>query len=481
MPAQDVLQLLPLIVLVGWACLLLLADAFIPRGRKGITAALAAAGLLATLALEIAWAGRSGLAFGGMIALDGFATFLNVVFLVSGLVSIAIAYGYLKRMQLERSEYYPLLLFSVSGMVLMAHAADLIVVFLALELLSIPLYILSGIAHPRLESEESALKYFLLGTFATGFLVFGIALTFGVTQSTNLVEVLGALQAQSDPALLLVGIGLILIGLGFKVAVVPFHMWTPDVYQGSPTSVVAFMTVGAKLGGFAALLRVFVTAFPALAPAWAMTAAWVAAATMAWGNIAALAQSNIKRMLAYSSIAHAGYVLMALASAQGPVAAPAVRAALFYLLTYAVTSLGVWAVVAALERAEGKGLEIDDYAGLGSRRPALALAMTVFMLSLTGVPPTAGFVGKFTLFQSAIDAGLIWLAIVGVVTSLISAAFYLRVVVVMYMRPGEPSIEGDGWLKGSIGLTAAATVLLGLLPGPVLALIARAGLMAGVP
>ena len=481
MPAQDVLQILPLLVLVGWACLLLLADAFIPHDRKGLTAALAAAGLLATLILEVAWGGRTGLAFGGMIALDGFATFLNVIFLASGLVSIAIAYGYLKRMQLERSEYYPLLLFSVSGMVLMSHAADLIVVFLALELLSIPLYVLSGIAHPRLESEESALKYFLLGTFATGFLVFGIALTYGVTQSTNLVEVMGALQTQADPALLLVGIGLILIGLGFKVAVVPFHMWTPDVYQGSPTSVVAFMTVGAKLGGFAALLRVFVTAFPALAPAWAPTAAWVAAATMAWGNIAALAQSNIKRMLAYSSVAHAGYILMALASAQGPVVVPAVRAALFYLLAYAVTSLGAWAVVAALERAEGKGLEIDDYSGLGSRRPALALAMTVFMLSLTGVPPTAGFVGKFTLFQSAIDAGLIWLAIVGVLTSLISAAFYLRVVVVMYMRPGEPAAEGDVWLKGSIGLAAVATVLLGLLPGPVLALIAGAGTMAGIP
>ncbi len=481
MPSQDLLQILPLVFLVGWGCLMLLAEAFLPRRRKALKAALAAAGLLAALVLEIAWADRSGLAFGGMIARDGFATFLNVVFLVSGLVSIAVAHGYLQRMQLERTEYYPLLLFSVSGMLLMSHAADLIVVFLALELLSIPLYVLSGIAHPRLESEESALKYFLLGTFATGFLIFGIALTFGATGSTNLVEVLGAVPALEDPGVLLAGIGLILVGLGFKVAAVPFHMWTPDVYQGSPTSVVAFMTVGAKLGGFAALLRVFVTAFPDLAPAWGPAAAWVAAATMVWGNVAALAQNNIKRLLAYSSIAHAGYVLMALASAQGAVAEPAVRAALFYLLTYAITSLGAWGVVAALEKAESKGLSIDDYAGLGSRHPALALAMAVFMLSLTGVPPTAGFVGKFVLFQSAIDAGLLWLAIVGVVTSLISAAFYLRVVVVMYMRPGEPAAEADGWLKASIGLAAAATVLLGLLPGPVLALIASSGLMAGVP
>jgi NADH-quinone oxidoreductase subunit N len=479
MSAQELAPLSALIFLVAWACLLLLAEAFIPRRRYGVIAGLASVGLLGALVLEVAYGGRTGPAFGGMIVVDGFATFLNVVFLISGLASIAVAYGYLRRVGIERREYYPLLLFSVSGMLLMAHAADLIVVFLALELLSIPLYVLSGIAHPRLDSEEAALKYFLLGTFATGFLIFGIALTYGAAGSTELTRVFAALQGFDPPGMLLAGIGLILIGLGFKVAAVPFHMWTPDVYHGSPSSVVAFMTVGAKLGGFAALLRVFVTAFPQAAPAWAPTAAWLAAATMVWGNVAALTQSSIKRMLAYSSIAHAGYALMALASAQGDTTLPAVRAALFYLMAYALTSLGAWAVVAAVERADGAGLEIDDFAGLGSRRPGLALAMAVFMLSLTGVPPTAGFLGKFVLFQSAIDAGLLWLAIVGVVTSLISAAFYLRVVVVLYMRPGQPEVHADAWLAGSIALTAAATLLLGLVPGPVLGVLAGSGLMPG--
>jgi NADH-quinone oxidoreductase subunit N len=414
-----------------------------------------------------------------MIIGDGFASFLTVLFLLAGLAGIALAYDYLKRMGIERGEYYTLLLFSICGMVLMAHAGDLIVVFLALELLSIPLYVLSGFAYPRLESEEAALKYFLLGAFATGFVVYGIALTYGATQATRLAGILEAAQSGvASPGLLAIGAGLILVGLGFKVAAVPFHMWTPDVYQGAPSPVVAFMSVGAKAGGFAALLRVLLTAFPALAPQWAPAVGWIAALTMIWGNVAAIGQSNIKRLLAYSSIAHAGYILMALASsADNRVAASAVSSALFYLLAYAVTNLGAWAVVLAMEKAEGSGLAIDDYAGLGARRPGMALAMAVFMLSFTGVPPTIGFIGKFALFRAAVDAGLIGLALVGVITSLVSAYFYLRVVIVMYMRPGEPVTRSEGWLNATVAVTALAAIAFGLLPGPLLALAGGARLL----
>ncbi|MGD2252251.1 MAG: NADH-quinone oxidoreductase subunit N [Anaerolineales bacterium] len=480
MSSSDLSAILPLIVVAGWACILLLIDLFIPRTRKGITALLAAAGLLASMVLAAGRLGTRYTAFQGMIVADGFASFLQMVFLLSGLVGIALAYDYLKRQGIERGEYYTLLLFSISGMMLMAQAGDLIIVFLALELLSIPLYVLAGFARPREESEESAMKYFLLGAFASGFVVYGVALVFGATETTNLQGILATVQAgEASASLLLIGAGMILVGLGFKVAAVPFHMWTPDVYHGAPSAVTAFMSVGAKAGGFAALLRVFVTVFPDLGAQWAPVAMWVAALTMTWGNVAAIAQSNIKRMLAYSSIAHAGYILMALpAAAQDQVAQEAVSSVLFYLMAYAISNLGAWGVVLAVEKTEGQGLAIEDYAGLGARRPGLALAMAVFMLSLTGVPPMVGFMGKFYLFRAALDANLIWLAVVGVVTSLISAYYYLRVIVVMYMRAGEPVTRSEGWLNASLLLTALGTFVLGILPGPLFALIRQAGLLA---
>jgi len=483
MTAQDLSATLPLLLLTGWACVLMLLDAFIPAERKDLTAGLAALGIVVALGALAPRFGQTTEAFGGMLVVDGFASFLDVVFLGSGLLGIALAYDYLKRMGIERGEYYSLLLFSICGMMLMGRAADLIIVFLALELLSIPLYVLSGFAVPRLESEEAALKYFLLGAFATGFVVYGIALTYGALGSTRMEAILATVRSgATPPGLLLVGMGLILIGFGFKVAAVPFHMWTPDVYQGAPSSVTAFMSVGAKAGGFAALLRLLISALPDLAVAWAPAAAWISALTMVWANFAAIAQPNVKRMLAYSSIAHAGYILMALAaSASSEVAPQAASAALFYLAAYAVTNLGAWGVVLSMEKQEGAGLSIDDYAGLGQRRPGLALAMTAFMLSLTGVPPTIGFVGKFFLFRAAIQAGLVWLALIGVITSLVSAYYYLRVVVVMYMRPGEPEARSERWLSAGLGLAALATVVFGILPGPLLVLAERAGLMALVP
>lgn len=484
MTSSDLLSILPLLVLVVWACALLLVDLWLKR--KGVTAFLAALGLALTAGLALAQAGEATSAFGGMLALDGFATFLNVLFALSGLLGIAVAYGYLKRMNIERGEYYSLLLFSTAGMMLMAHAADLIVVFLALELLSLPLYVLAAFARPRLDSEEAGLKYFLLGAFATGFVVYGITLIYGATGTTALAGILAAassgtlqpVQGGASSLLLTIGAALVLVGFGFKVAAVPFHMWTPDVYHGAPTPVTAFMAVGAKAAGFAALLRVFVTALPSLSADLTPVVWGLAALTMFVGNVVAIAQTNIKRMLAYSSIAHAGYILMAFVAFGDPATrGDAVASALFYLVTYALTSYGAWSAVIALEKGDGQGLEISDFAGLGRKRPLLAAAMTVFMLSLTGMPPTLGLVGKFYLFRTVIEAGQVWLAVIGVLTSLISAYYYLRVVVVMYMREGAPETTREPWLDFTWAVSAVATVVLSFLPMALFAWASGAGLM----
>ncbi len=471
---ENLKVILPLVVLVAWACILLLVDLFIPKGRKGWTALLAAVGLVAALGLTIAQNGTLSGAFNGMVMVDGFSVFLNILFLGSGLAAIALAYDYLKRREIERGEYYILLMFSISGMLLMAQAADLIVIFLALELLSIPLYVLTGFARPQLDSEESALKYFLLGSFAGGFFVFGVALVFGATGTTSLVGIASMIANGSyNLTLLLFGGVLMLIGLGFKVAAVPFHMWTPDVYQGAPSAVTAFMSVGAKAAGFAALLRIFFATISITAADLTMVFWILSALTMFLGNLVAISQTNIKRMLAYSSIAHAGYILMAMVTFGDTIMAQnAVSSALFYLLTYAVTSLGAWAVVIALEKASGAedsdGLQIQDYAGLGKKNPALAITMVVFMLSFTGVPPTLGFMGKFYLFKSVIEGGYLGLALIGVLTSLISAYFYLRIIVMMYFKEGEPTVRREPWLHGTAYLAALAVVVLALVSTPLL-------------
>ncbi|GAB4525455.1 MAG: NADH-quinone oxidoreductase subunit N [Anaerolineales bacterium] len=460
---SDFLVLLPLTFLLGWTSLLLLADLFIPEERKGVMPLLSAIGLAITLVLAVTQTGGPVLAFQGMAVLDGFSTFFSVLFAASGLVGVALAYDYLRQMNLARNAYYTLLLFSVGGMMLMSAATDLMTIFLALELLSIPLYVLSGFARPKGESEEAALKYFLLGAFASGFVVYGIALVFGATGTTSLAGVVQAVQAGAllNPMLLTIGAALLLIGLGFKVAVVPFHMWTPDVYHGAPTAVTAFMALGAKAAGFAALLRVFLTAFPQIA-ADLTPVLWVLAAlTMFLGNVVAIAQRNIKRMLAYSSIAHAGYLLMALAPyGQQGLSGDISASLLFYLVAYALSNFGAWAVVMLLERQADEGLSLDDYAGLGSKSPLLAACMTVFMLSFAGVPPTLGFVGKFYLFRTVLEGGFIWLALIGVLTSLVSAYYYLRVVVIMYMHTGEPQVHTAPWLRWTAGLMAFGLVAL---------------------
>jgi len=466
MTLPDVLSLLPVLVMLVWGILTLLADLLVPRGHKAVTASLAAAGILSTLLVVLFDAGTDRTGFDGMVMGDRYAVFLQVVILLAGLVAIAQAFRYLQTHAIERSEFYALMLFSIGGMMLMTTASDLVMVFLALELFSIPLYVLAGLARPREDSEEAALKYFLLGAFATGFLVYGIALMFGAAQTTNLSLLAERAPGLVESRLLLAGTLLVLAGLSFKVGAVPFHMWTPDVYQGAPTAVTAFMAVGAKVGGFAALLRVFMMGLPALAGIWAPAVMAIAAVTMIWGNLAALGQRNIKRMLAYSSIAHGGYMLMAFPAALNTGAAvQVVPAVLFYVAAYAVTNLGAWGMIMAMETHLGENLDLEDLAGLGRTNPVLAIAMTAFMVSLTGLPPTIGFMGKFYLFRVVMQADLVWLALVGVVTSLISAYYYLRVIVMMYMREGKPSLRLDGWLEASILLTGALVLLLGILPG----------------
>ncbi len=472
---DDLLTILPLMILVVWACVLLIVDLFVPKKRKWLTAMFTAFGFAITLGYTLSQLGLEQLGFcytetvtqarTCMVVLDGFSVFVNALLLFTGLLGVALAYGYVKRMGIERGEYYTLMLFSVSGMMLMAQAADLIVVFLALEMLSLPLYVLSAFARPKADSEEAGLKYFLLGAFSSGFVLYGIALVYGATGSTALSAVVAAASAGASGTLLTVGAALILVGLGFKVAAVPFHMWTPDVYQGAPTAVTAFMAAGAKVAGFAALLRVFSTAFPVLSADLAPVLGTISALTMIVGNLIAVSQTDIKRLLAYSSIAHAGYILMAFVPYGNPEVAPvSIAAGLFYLVAYAVTNFGTWGVVIALEGAEGRGLAISDYAGLGKKYPALAATMTIFMLSLIGFPPTLGLVGKFYLFRAVISGGYVGLAIIGVLTSLISAYYYLRVVVTMYMAEGEPEIESEFWLSLTTAGTAVLTVVLSLVP-----------------
>jgi NADH-quinone oxidoreductase subunit N len=477
MTIADLLTILPVVVVAVWGVGLLVVDLWVPRHRKGITALLAAAGFLVALGLVIA----KGLepsqpAFQGMVMVDGFAVFLDIVFLLSALAGIALAFGYMRKVGIERGEYYPLLMFTTAGMMLMTYAADLIVVFIALELLSIPLYVMAGFVRLNPASEEAALKYFLLGAFSSGFVLYGIALLYGATAHTELSGIVAAVSSGTvNMPLFVIGAALLLVGFGFKSGVVPFHAWSPDVYEGAPSSVTAFMSVGAKAAGFAALLRVFVTAFPGLATDMTPILWVLAALTMVVGNVVAIAQRNIKRMLAYSSIAQTGYLLMAFVPyGNGQVLGDSIAGILFYLAAYGLATFGAWSVVVALEQAEQKGLNLEDYAGLGRRAPLLALVMTVAMLSFTGVPLTLGFWGKFYLFSTVVKSGFTGLALVGLVTSVLSAFYYLRVVVMMYMRSGEPQVKSDAWLNLTAVLSAVLVVGLGFVPGWLLNLAAGA-------
>jgi NADH-quinone oxidoreductase subunit N len=470
-PQIDFAVVLQLIIVFGWGVALLLADLFVPNKR--VTGLLALAGLGVAAAVGLAQWNTSASTFGGMIVIDNFSLTLNWIFLLITAITIVIALDYLPRQGIERGEFYVLLLLATGGMMLLGQGADLIVLFLGLELLSITLYVLAGFAYPRLSSEEAAMKYLLIGAFATGFLVFGIGLVYGATGSANLAAINEFLSRQTlvaeDYTYLLAGTALIIVGFGYKISLVPFHMWTPDVYQGAPTPVSAFMSVGSKAGAFAALLRFLSTAMPTQQEIWVPALGAIAAATMIIGNIAAVNQRNVKRMLAYSSIGQAGYILLGILA----VNETGVQGMVFYLLAYALTNLAAFAVLIALEQRDEEAWDIGDLAGLWQRRPLLAATMAVAMFSLAGVPPTAGFWAKLYVFTAVWEAGAGVLAIIGAVVSAIGAFYYLRIVAQMFMSEPTrelPALPGRGVVIGA-GITALAILLLGLVPTPVMNLV----------
>lgn len=496
---------IPALSISLWACILLLIDIWIPKDRKERTAYLAAGGLVFAFIANLLTFNQSGEAFMGMFVADRFTGFTNIIVLVTALLGVLISIDYLKRAGIERGEFYSLLLFTTSGMMLMGSANDLIAIFVALELLSIPLYVLTAFRASEIKtkestkSEEAGIKYFIMGAFASAFFVYGAALIYGATGTTNLPEIFAAIQASGTGELssllfLLVGSGLLLVGLGFKVAVVPFHTWTPDVYEGAPTPVTAFMSVGAKAGGFAALLRIMLIGFPLLVvtdgathTAWQQVVWIIAAATVILGNFVAISQSNIKRMLAYSSVAHAGYVLMAVTAAGTiGIVESAAQAALIYLLAYTFTNIGAFAVAMAIERNDGTGTNLSDFNGLAKTRPILALMMTVFMFSLSGIPLTSGFIGKLFVFQVTLDAGLVPLAIIGVLTSVVSSFYYIRVIWNMYFKSAEATdasneMQGEApRLNWAIYVACAGTLIIGILPA-LAADLSGAGLFAIIP
>lgn len=458
----------PEIILVGSGMLVLMAGLFIDERRNVWLAALSLAGLVvAAVAILNLWGTQNAVGLRGMATADRFALFLAGVFVAIAALTVLISVSYRPIRIAERGDYYALVLFATAGMMLMAASTDLIVLFLGLEMFSICLYILSGFLRPREPSEESALKYFLIGAFASGFLLYGIALTFGATGVTGLAAIGSFIASEGlRTPMLLMGLGLIIVGFGFKIAMAPFHMWTPDVYEGAPTTVTAFMAAGTKTAGFAALLRILSQAFPSLQPDWIPVLAVLSVITMTLGNVVAIWQDNIKRMLAYSSIAHAGYILIAVAAATDE----AMSAALYYLLVYALMNLGAFAVIVALGRRGREYVDIADFSGLSAKQPALALAMALFMVSLAGFPPTGGFVGKFYIFRAAVNAELVWLAVFGVLNSVVSVYYYLRVVVLMYMSEPveEPAPAPVGvWLGLSVVAAAVGLLVLGIWPAGV--------------
>lgn len=464
----------PLTALTVAGCVLLLLEAFGSGRTRAYLMPLTLASLAIALMLELVqWgdAAAGATTFHGMLALDRFGLVFNCIFIVGAALTAMLAPAFMREHHFEFGEFYPLLLFATVGMMILAQATDLVTIFLGVETMSIAVYVLTGSFRHSPKSAEGAMKYFMVGAFATSILLYGMALIYGAVGSTTLAEIARQAPHVAQAPLFIIGFLLILVALGFKIAAVPFHMWAPDAYEGAPTPVTAFMATTVKAAAFAVLIRLVSTAFSRnelafSASGWASILSWLAVATMTIGNLGALRQDNVKRMLAYSSIAHAGYLLVGVVAiavvgseARGPL--------VYYLVAYTFTTVGAFGVVAWIGSRGDERLMIDDWAGLGARHPGVALAMTIFMLSLGGIPPTAGFFGKFYVFRAALEKPtLVWLVVIAVLNSVVSVFYYLRVVTAMYFR--EPGREGKPLAASSVGAALFVAVLgvlvLGILP-----------------
>jgi NADH-quinone oxidoreductase subunit N len=465
----DLLQLLPEVAIAVAGLLVLTLDFAVPAGKRGWLGGVSLVGVAVTAVLALRQAtGPRVVVFSGLHVVDMYAAFFKLVFLVSAAIVILLSIRFLQDQQLPEGEFYALLLFATLGAMLMASAYDLLSLFVGLETLSISTYALCGFLKKDQRCNEGALKYLLMGAFSTGVLLYGMVLLYGFAGGTGLDAIANAaaMAGPRNPALLMAMV-LLAAGFGFKIAAVPFHMYLPDMYEGAPTPVVAYMAGAAELAGMAVILRVFLLAMPTLQVEWSLLFWVLAVLTMTIGNLVAIAQANLKRMLAYSTIAHMGYLLI------GPVVGSqlGVAAVLFYSLTYALMTIGAFGMVILLQRGTVRGDQIDDFTGLAQKSPLSAAIMLLFLLSLTGIPPTAGFVGKFYLFAAAVEAGYIWLVLIAVVNSAISLFFYMRVVVAMYMRDLPPqgmALSTSSTLRIALLLAAAGTLLLGIFPGSIL-------------
>ena len=485
-PLADLVTILPELIVVSVACLLLALDPITPSNRKDLLAWMSVAALAVCFIVTAGSMGDRVYAFSDLVVVDGYASFWKLLLYVVSGMTILLSIGYLKEERIDLAEFYGFVLLSLTGMMIMVSGADLLVIYLGIELMSISLYVLAGFKRFEARSIESSAKYFILGAFSSGLLLYGISLIFGAAGSTRLVEIAAAVDARGlDDSLILIALTLVIVGFGFKVAAVPFHMWTPDVYQGAPTSVTAFMAVASKAASFGAFLRVMLEGFGGMKPNWSGLILGVCILTLILGNLVAIVQTNVKRMLAYSSIAHAGYALIGLVVAGWAgtgVSAKGVSSMMLYLAVYSFMTLGAFSMVAILRRGANEGEDLDDFTGLAKRHKGAAFLMLLFMVSLAGIPPTAGFIGKFYLFMAAVNAGLTWLAVVGLIFAAVSAFYYLRIVMVMYMREPSPDQEGETRLALSptatvvLALAAAGVVIFGIYPWPLVSLTASAAL-----
>ncbi len=465
---SDIIVIAPISFLTIIALAVLVADALLKR-REAISYWLTVFGLFFTILLSLSSLDLTGVVFNRMVSVGGIGSLFSALFSLAGLLTVMLSRDYLRKEESIFGEYYLLILFSTLGMMLMATAADLIMIFLGLELMSICLYVLAGFFRRRAVSNESSLKYFLLGAFATGFLLFGIGFLYGASGTTNIADISAEFSSLATSSFFWLGAGLFLIGIAFKIGAVPFHMWIPDVYQGSPTTASGFMATGSKAAAFSALVIVFLRPEFSSAEKIKFVLALLSAASMIVGNVIAISQNNIKRMLAYSSIAHAGYMLAGVAAFN----MTGKNGVLFYLIVYTFMNIGAFGVLSLLEREEEKNLTFDDYAGLGSRHPLLAALMAVFMFSLAGIPPFAGFFGKYYVFLAAVQTNLTWLAILGVLMSVVSLYYYLRLVMMMYFRDAEQEYAAGFSTSGVIVLciVALAVIGIGIYPSSILSLL----------